>query len=210
MGGAGQVTVYCIGTIAGLQALGSLRAAQLIFGPMQVLFMGLSAIAIPELVRALQNSPKRLQWTSRLFSVTLVATALAWGAVVLVLPSAVGRALLGQTWEHARPLAGAVMLSWTATGFIAGAASGLRALAAAKQSLAARLAGSTLAVAGAITGAVADGARGAAWGLALCGWIEAMVWWWQYARTLRGPLAARGSSLVGASSLTSEPVTVAQ
>ena len=210
MGGAGQVTLYCIGTIAGLQALGSLRAAQLVFGPMQVLFMGLSAIAIPELVRALQTSRRRLRWTSRLFSLTLATTALVWGAVVLVLPSAIGVALLGRTWEHARLLAGAVMISWIATGLIAGAATGLRAMAAARQSLAARLAGSLFAVVGGVTGAVTDGARGAAWGLALAGSIEATVWWWQYARTLREPHSTRGRDLGEASSLPSEPVTVVQ
>jgi O-antigen/teichoic acid export membrane protein len=185
IGGAGQVSVYAIGAIAGLAALGALRGAQLVFGPMQVLFMGVSAIAIPELVRARQASTARFFRASRLISASLVFAALGWGIVVLALPLRVGVALLGPTWLPAHLLAAAVLVSWVASGSIAGAASGLRAVAAVRRSLAARVVGSGLAACGAVAGAILDGARGAAWGMALTGCIEAMVWWWQYMRTLR-------------------------
>jgi hypothetical protein len=210
MGGAGQVTLYFIATLAGLQALGSLRAAQLVFGPMQVIFMGVSAIAIPELVRAQQASTGKLLSTSRLFSLALAATALLCGAVVLTLPSSAGAALLGPTWQHARLLALAVMVAWVASGLIAGAATGLRALAAAKRSLAARLTGSLLAVGGGVTGALMDGARGAAWGLAIAAWIEATVWWRQYGRALREPHPTQPGPLKEGDSLSSEAVAAVQ
>jgi len=207
--GTGQVTVYSVGALAGLAALGSLRAGQLLFGPIQVLFMGISAIAVPELVRARQSSKARLLRTSRLFSLTLAGAALLWGAAVLALPSSAGVALLGLAWQPARLLAVAVMVSWVASGLIAGAAAGLRALAAARQSLAARVVGSVLAVAGGVIGAITYGARGAAWGLALAVWIEATVWWWQYARTLER-YATAGKAPMEASQLSAEPRTLVQ
>lgn len=194
IGGAGQVSVYAIGAIAGLAALGALRGAQLMFGPMQVLFMGVSAIAIPELVRAWQGSTAGLFRASRLMSLSLAIAAVGWGVVALALPARVGSAILGANWLPAHGLAAAVMVSWIASGSIAGAASGLRAVAAVRRSLAARLVGSGLAVGGAVAGAALDGARGAAWGLALGGLIEAMVWWWQYVRTLREQRPARDVS----------------
>jgi O-antigen/teichoic acid export membrane protein len=210
IGGAGQVTVYATGAVAGLAALGALRAAQLIFGPVQVLFQGLNAIAVPELVRALQSSTARLLWTSKLISLTLVAAALAWGAVILALPVSAGAALLGANWLPARPLAVAIMVWWSASGAITGAATGLRALAAVKQSLAARVAGSTLTAAGAITGALVAGARGVAWGLALAGWAGAAIWWWQYARTVRNQMAPTLHAAIAASPLPADPGTLVQ
>jgi O-antigen/teichoic acid export membrane protein len=207
-GGTAQFTLYAIGAVTGLAALGSFRAAYLLFGPMQVLFMGLGAIAVPELVRALANSTTRLLWTSRLLSLALAGTSLVWGVVVLALPVSVGVALLGPAWQPARLLAVAVMTGWVATGLTAGAAAGLRALAAARQSLRARLVGSLFAVAGGIAGVVMGGVRGAAWGLALAGWIEAVVWWWQYTGALRERARVVSVEVGGPARLFSDPSVV--
>jgi O-antigen/teichoic acid export membrane protein len=205
LGGAGQFLVYAIGAIIGLAALGSLRAGYLLFGPIQVLYMGVGAIAVPELVRALENSTARLRWTSKLLSFVLAGTALAWGTVVLMLPASVGVAFLGPAWQPARLLAVAVMVGWVGSALVAGAAAGLRALAAARQSLAARLIGSLLAVGGGLVGAVTGGARGAAWGLALAGWIEAVVWWLQYARAVRDRERAVSAELSRCTPLFNDP-----
>src|SRR5882724_3729785 len=210
LGAAGQFIVYAIGAVAGLAALGSFRAAYLLFGPIQVLYMGLGAIAVPELVRALENSTIKLLWTSRLVSLALGGIALVWGAVVVALPASLGVALLGPAWQPARLLAVAVMVSWVGTGLIAGAAAGLRALAAARQSLGARLIGSFLGVGGGVVGAVMGGARGAAWGIALAGWIEAVVWWWQYLRALRERKRGRSAEVGGRAQLFSSPSVVLQ
>jgi O-antigen/teichoic acid export membrane protein len=186
IGGAGQLVVYVIGALAGLAALGAFRASYLLFGPIQVLYLGVSAVAVPELVRARESGgTRRLLWTSRLLSLALVAGIVIWGAVILALPESLGTALLGPVWQPARHLASAVMAGWLGTGIIAGAAAGLRSLAAAQEGLRARLIGSVLAVTGGVSGAVAGGAPGAIYGLALAAWIEASVWWWQYTRTLR-------------------------
>jgi len=186
IGGAGQLVVYVIGAVAGLAALGAFRAGYLLFGPIQVVYLGVSAVAVPELVRARESGgARRLLWTSRLLSLALVAGIVIWGAVILSLPESLGTALLGPVWQPARHLASAVMAGWLGTGIIAGAAAGLRSLAAAQEGLRARLVGSVLAVTGGVGGAIAGGAAGAIYGLALAAWIEASVWWWQYTRTLR-------------------------
>jgi O-antigen/teichoic acid export membrane protein len=204
VGGGWQVVLYAVGAVAGLAALGSLQAGLLAFGPLHVLSMGLGAIAIPEVVRALQHSATRLLWTSRLFSLAVAGTGLVWGAVVLALPSAVGVAFLGAAWQSARLLAVPVMALWVASGVVVGAAAGLRALVAVRQSLRTRLAGSLLAVGGGVGGAVMGGAQGTAWGLALAKWIEAIVWWWQYTRVLREYEARAGNELTEARQLSAE------
>ncbi len=183
--GAGQLTVYAMGAVAGLAVLGSFRAAiSILFGPIQVLIMGASAVAIPELVRASQISTTRLRWSSRLVALALAGAALAWGMVVLWIPSRVGVALLGPTWYQAHLLTTAVIVCWVTSGLMVGATAGLRALAAAKRSLGARVIGSLLTVAGGVGGVLVDGARGAAWGCALAGTLEAMLWWWQFTRAI--------------------------
>jgi len=109
---------------------------------------------------------------------------LAWGMVVIPMPASVGRAILGSTWSTAHALALALTIGWSASGIIAGTAAAIRALAAARQGLTARVAGSLLGVSGALIGVVLDGARGAAWGLALAACIECAFWRAQLNRAL--------------------------
>jgi len=182
--GAGQLTVYGLAALAGLAALGVFRAGYILFGPVQMLIMGVGWVAIPELVRTLQSSTRRLLWATTSLSLGLAGAALAWGTIVLLLPSSLGVSLLRAMWVPAHHLSVALTVSWVAGGLIAGAAAALRALAAAKSSLGARLIGSPLGVVGGLFGATINGAGGAAWGLALAGWIEALVWWRQLTRAL--------------------------
>jgi hypothetical protein len=103
--GAGQLSVYGVGLIGGLATLGSFRAGYLLFGPLQVLFMGIGLVAVPELVRFLRRSPRHLYLASSGLSVLLATVALAWGMVVIPMPASVGRAILGSTWSTAHALA---------------------------------------------------------------------------------------------------------
>jgi hypothetical protein len=48
--------MIAIGAIAGLAALGSIRAAQLVMSPVQVILLGASLVAVPEAVGALKPS----------------------------------------------------------------------------------------------------------------------------------------------------------
>jgi len=183
--GGGQLSVYGVGLIAGLGTLGSLRAAYLMFGPLQVLFVGVALVAVPELVRVLRQSPRDLQLASGGLSMLLATVALGWGVAVMLTPAPLGRAILGPVWSAAHPLAIALTVGWIASGIIAGAAAAIRASAAARRGLTARVAGSLLGVGGAIIGVTLDGARGAAWGLALAACVECAFWWTQLSRALR-------------------------
>ena len=127
--GAGQLSVYGVGLTGGLATLGSFRAGYLLFGPLQVLFMGVGLVAVPELVRFLRRSPRHLRLASGGLSVLLAAVALAWGIVVIWTPASVGRAILGSVWSTAHPLAIALTVGWSASGIIAGAAAAVRASA---------------------------------------------------------------------------------
>ena len=189
----GQLSVYAVGALGGLAAVGALRAGYLLFGPLQVLFMGVGLMSVPELVRMLQRSPRHLYVAGTALSAALAVMAMLWGLVIALTPNAVGEAALGATWRVAHPLATAVTIGWIGSGLIAGAAGGMRALGAARRGLTARLAGSAVAVGGAVIGAALAGAAGAAIGLAFAGWVEAAVSWWLFRRAMLERVASVGT-----------------
>jgi hypothetical protein len=180
-----QVTFYGVGAILGLAAVGSLRAADLLLGPLTVLFMGINLVAVPEGVRALEVSWHALRRVSLLFSTLVATAAIVYGSVAHFLPSDIGRSLLGASWDGARAVVFVLALSRAGTGFAAGATAGLRSLGAAKRSLKARLMCVPLVIIGGVGGAAIAGVRGAATGLALSSFIEAFIWWWQLRHGLR-------------------------
>ena len=181
----GQLAVYGIGAAAGLAALGSLRAAQLVVGPVQILFLGIGLIAVPEGVRALARSRDRLVWLAIVMSVGLSLAGLAWGMIALLLPADIGSLILGNAWGPAQEVLVPVIVGQLGTLAASGAAMGLRTLAAARRSLRANLIVSSLIVALGIGGAIALGTLGAAWGLAVASLLGTVVWWKAFRDELR-------------------------
>jgi hypothetical protein len=178
LGGMHHLTTYGLGAIIGLTAVGSLRGAELLLGPVNVFVTGMWLIAVPEGVRALGASSSRLWRISVLFSCAAAGAAVLWGAVVFLLPPEAGRAILGSTWNAAHDVLLPLTVSIAGLGVISGASAGMRSLAAAQRSLRARIVTALMTVAAGIGGGALAGAFGAATGLAFasCG---AAVYWWQ-------------------------------
>ncbi len=182
--GALNLTTFAIAAIAGMEAVGSLRAAEILMGPLNVLFLGISLAAVPEGVRLFKRSSAQLRRLCLVLSSTLPVAALLWGMAVYLLPSKVGHVLLKQTWSGALPLILPLALSRAGVGLAAGPATALRALAAANRSFQAEVVAGGLAVAGGTIGAALAGAVGAAWGLALAAPVAAVAWWWHFPKAL--------------------------
>jgi O-antigen/teichoic acid export membrane protein len=182
---ATQLTVFAIGAVAGLAAVGAIRAAQLLLGPLNVIYMGIGLIAVPTGARALVVSSAKLKRLCATWSTGLAACALAVGVTAAVLPDSFGTALLGQNWSSAQSLILPVSIWMAGFGVVLGAGVGLRVLAAARLSLRARMLVAPLMVVSAVGGAALYGARGAAWGLAAVYPIGSIVWWRYFYRGLR-------------------------
>lgn len=185
LSGASQLRLYGLGWIAGAAAVGSLRAAELLLGPLNVLIMGIGLMAVPEAARILRRSVRRLGPFCLLLSSLQAGVALAWGMALLLLPEGLGVRLLGLSWQPASRLLLPVTITVAGTGFWIGALIGLRALGAASRSLRAQGVSSAVGLVGALGGAAMAGAAGAAWGSAAASSIAAFVWWWQLDRGLR-------------------------
>ena len=178
--GANQAAMYGVGIVAGLSAVGAVRAGLLLFGPLQILLAGISLMVVPEGVRALQHSVGRLGRGAVVLSVGLAAIALIWGIMLQLIPEPVGHVLLGDTWDAAKPLFGPLTLAYAGLMGGIGAAIVLRALANARRSLRANLFGST-ANGVAILGAALAGSLGATWGFAAAAGLGLLGWWRQAA-----------------------------
>ncbi len=181
--GAGQGTLLVLAAGAGLVAVGGVRAAQVFFGPINVLFGGMYMALVPEGVR-LADDARRLRRLMVLGSLGVVGVSALWLLVGLALPATSGRALFGDTWDNARSLLLPVGVGVVGGGAASGAIAGLRALAAARASLHARLLGMPLMVVLPVAGAFL-GAREFALGLAVATWAGAVVWWRAFDHALR-------------------------
>ncbi len=177
---AAQIRAYSIGLVLGLAALGSVQAAATLFGPMTILFLGMSLVAIPEAARVLRRSPRHLPLFCLVITGGLSVAGLGWGIFLLVaVPRGFGNWLLGPIWRPTYPLVLPNMLAVIGQGVNAGAGTGLHALGAARRSLRLTILGSVLYVIGSLGGAVAGGAAGTVWGGAVALWISAVYGWWQ-------------------------------
>ena len=175
-----QLRSYGIGLVLGLAALGSVQAAATLFGPMTVLFLGMSLVAIPEAARVLRRSPQHLPLFCLLITGGLAAAGFAWGIILLVaVPRGFGNWLLGPIWRSTYPLVLPQMLFVIGQGIGFGVGTGLHALGASRRSLRQAVLGAVLLVTGSLVGALVGGVTGTMWGAAVAPWISASYGWWQ-------------------------------
>jgi O-antigen/teichoic acid export membrane protein len=180
--GAAQGVVLVLGAVAGLIAVGAVRAAQVFFGPINILFGGMYMALVPEGARVAGDA-RRLRRQMVLASLGLMGVSVGWLIIGLALPAAWGRAVFGDSSRGAAAVMLPVGIGVIGGGAASGAIAGLRALAAAGASLRARLVGMPLMVILPVAGAFL-GAREFAFGLAIATWCGAVVWWRAFDRAL--------------------------
>lgn len=176
-GASPQVVVLLLGAIAGLAAVGAFRGAQILMSPTNLVFAGAPLIAIPEGARLLSRSRRRLRAYVRGVSGVVTLLTAGWCVAVLLIPTSAGHALLGLTWEPGRALLPALIVLNLAGAAITGAVVGLRVTGAARTSIRVRAVQSALMLMLGGIGAVAAGAEGAAWGMAIAASFCVVLWW---------------------------------
>lgn len=190
--GAQHLTIYGIGAVAGLEAVGGLRGAEMLLGPLYVLIVGVRIMAVPEAIAASRISPERMRRKLLWLALVMAFVAVATGTAAALLPPRVGMAILGATWAAARPALVPVALFMAALSAAISATIGLRALAAPKRSLRAQMYAAPLVLAGGVTGAVFGSAAGGGTGMAIGMWLGAAIWWRQLGLASREPMEGRG------------------
>jgi O-antigen/teichoic acid export membrane protein len=176
--GVRQVVLFGMGALAGLDAVGGFRGATIMFGPVQVVTMGMATLALPEGARLLPRSARTMVLGMAAISLVGAGVAGAWGlAVWLGTPRSLGLELLGDTWDLTRPVLPATAVLIAATAAASGAISGLRVLERARAGFVIRLAAAPFMLGGGLAGAWLGGASGAMWGLAVPMVVSAAAWW---------------------------------
>lgn len=175
--GTGQLAFFCIGAIVGLAGLGAVRGAYVLLGPLNILFLGIMAMGVPEVSRLAAHSPHRVMLTTALASGALLALSAIWIAILALLPDSTGVDVVGAVWHKARPLLVPMSLFMVASGLQIAAVMSLRGIGAARHSLAAALFYSPITLIFTILGATMGGVPGAAWGLAAGRTIAAALTW---------------------------------
>jgi O-antigen/teichoic acid export membrane protein len=189
--GVAQGAPLIVGGIAGLAAVGSMRAAQTAFGPVTVLSTGLSMAIVPPCARGWAQGDLHFYRPLRRTGVVVGGLALMWSVFLVTAPDSLGTMLLGSSWEGARSVA-IVTGTWMALGFAsAPAISALRIIGRAWSSARARMVFAPIMLAGAAVGALEAGAWGATLGLAISTAGAAVTLWWLFGRGLARTLAER-------------------
>jgi O-antigen/teichoic acid export membrane protein len=145
---------------------------------------------VPVAVRANAQGGRRLDRLVTVVGGGFTALLVAWTAVLLLLPTGVGEALMGESWTAARDTVPAMAVNVATTGLVAAYVVGLRGLADARASLRGRTWASVSKVALAVVGAMVWGGTGGAWGLAIGGVIGVALLRQEYRRSwVTAPLA---------------------
>lgn len=177
MRGSNHVAFVAIAAITTLASFGALRAAYLLLGPLKVFLASAIIVAVPEGVRLYHRRPAQMMRLGFGVSATCGVISVLVGAVILTLPADLGRSLLGESWTGAQALLLPLIVAAAAFGAEMGPTLALRAMARARESLAAKALMAPVRVACAVVGATVWGIQGAAWGLALGETIGVVVWW---------------------------------
>ncbi|MCX5194273.1 hypothetical protein OOK31_10250 [Streptomyces sp. NBC_00249] len=177
--GSSQLAVLGLGVFATPLAVGALRGATTLFGPLNVLFNSANAFGPPVVGRA--SGKRGVVRLTALMGGVLAVLGAGWAVVLYALPDRLGRQLLGDTWTAAAALLPATGAQYAVMGLGTCALLTLRVLNP-KATLSLQVVFSLLSVALLLGGYAVWGVAGAAWGLALGSAAKAGAGWLRVAR----------------------------
>jgi O-antigen/teichoic acid export membrane protein len=175
--GSVQIAILMVTAANGPSAAGAFRGAQTLLGPVNVLGMAGMTFLVPELVRRPGLSRHARLGAAATFAGTLAAINVLYGLVLLSLPSAVGHAILGETWLETR----GVLLPFTiwaaALALCLGPLAVLQVIGRIRTAAACSVVLFPLVMIGTLIGQARDGFHGAAVGI-MCAQIAVLLVWW--------------------------------
>jgi hypothetical protein len=186
-----QLAVVGLGLFAAPLAVGALRGATTLFGPMNVLFNSATAFGPPLLnrVRGIEGKVR----TTAVLAVALSGVAVAWTTVLMLLPDRQGRRLLGDTWAASAGLLPASGAQYACIALGTSALLTLRVLRP-RATLPIQVVFSLASVLFMLAGYQMNGVLGAAWGLGLGSALKAVALWLRITSLRRGQAAAAAAS----------------
>jgi len=182
MTGAGQLVVYLLPFIVSLAAVGSMRGAYLLYGPLAVAMAGSRLFGIPEGVRILRTGALALRRFEFLYGGCLATLAVLYLVGLHLIPTVWGQAILGANWAGTSPLLFWIGMAMVGSALAVAPFQGLRVLQAGRRILWARLFDAPITIVLSVLGALGGGVGGAAAGIAVAKVVAASAWWVQFLR----------------------------
>lgn len=168
-----------VGLVAGAKELGSGIGATLMVRPFMTFQIAAVAAGVSDVANDRADHEKVRRHVKR---TTVVTTSIAVvnTIIMLVLPDALGRLVLGQTWDYAEPLLLGAGVQIVMLGLITGPRAALLGVGAVRKSIPLDIIGSLLYMVAMVIGAAIDGAYGAVWAVAGALTVMTAVWWLVY------------------------------
>lgn len=145
-GGLGVIIAIMVGPTFGPAAVGYLRGAGTLFGPVNTAIAFLDFAILSALAKRDRAKDER---TSLLLIAVMASIAVAWSLALLLLPDNVGREILGETWIGARALLPVTAVEYSLLSVTAAVATVLKIRSRAFDILAVRLLSFAVILAGA-------------------------------------------------------------
>lgn len=161
-----QLAPYVVAIVVGVAAAGALRAGLVLLGVVSVVIMGITPLAQLEATKLHMSAPKRDHLFVVAWAGIVGALSVLYGVVLIVLPDAIGRELLGDTWALTSTLLLPLALCLVARSPYSAIVISLRARLQLRTALRLRLLTAPSLPLLAAVGGAAWGVRGAAWGFA--------------------------------------------
>ena len=165
-----------VGAIAGARALGAVQGATLLVRPFATVQVAAIAASVGEVTRSLDDRDRLRRIVVK---VSALATAAAVGnaVVMLVLPTSLGEAVLGDTWDAAHPLLLPTGVMICFLGLVTGVRAGLLGMRAIRKAMALDIVTTVLVLSATIIGALVNGVLGAMWAVTGVQGMLAVAWW---------------------------------
>ncbi|GAA1428262.1 hypothetical protein GCM10009616_07450 [Microlunatus lacustris] len=165
--GVAQVAILFVGVAGSPADVGSLRAGQVLLGPLNVLVTAIAVFGIPEIARRGDMPLRQRQRFCWALSGAVTVVSIGYACVVLLLPDALGRQLFGDTWDGAQTVLLAMCALYLAGAIGLGPGVTLFGMGRARASFGLNLVKAPLLLLTLSLGIWQAGAVGAAWALAL-------------------------------------------
>lgn len=189
--GSAQIAFLVIAAFGSYGAVGAIRGAQTLLGPVNILAFGLMSFAVPELARG-QLLGSALRRAAVGIGMAVAALNLIWGVVLLLAPPFLGRTLLGPTWDQARGALPGLIVFGCLGGLTLGCSAVFRALDQARRSLLLSAILGPLTILSGGFGVVIDGSEGAAWAFAAAAALMVVPTWVTLKRAVAAGRSPRG------------------
>lgn len=193
--GSGLLAAILLGAISGPRALGAVQGALLLQRPFMTFQVAVIASGVGEVTRRADDR-HAVRALVRTLTVLTTVVAVVNGAVLLVLPDAVGRAVLGDTWAAAERLLWPTAVQIVLIGLMTGFRTGLLGLRAVDKAVVIDIGTTILALVLSVGGAIMGGAEPAMWGVAISHAVGAVIWFVVFWRRTADHLVVAGDDQV--------------